>query len=330
MMKARDDSRPFAGRTLNSVLPARPSKWRVLRLCVFTLCLAGVCAARQEAQDRRDETTRGLWDTAFGSGTKGGTSRRKPARRGYKLLTPRVPPRGVAADSVVGVTVWRLRPSGSADEGERLLTHEGANTVAWIPERVPSDAPLSEGDRVRLSIEAARKGYLYVIDREQYADGTAGEPYLIFPTTRTLGGDNRVEAGRLVDIPGQDDTVPYFTLRRSRADHVGESLHVVITKEPLEGLEIGAEAQRLPAARMASWEKSWGEGAGRLELAGSAGRPWTKEEREAGADLKRKLKPGAPAPQTLYYRPDAESDKPLLIKVQLRYGRAATRHPRRR
>jgi hypothetical protein len=328
MMKTRNDSRPFAGRVLNPTWTARPSKWRVLWLCVFTLCLAGVGAAWQRGQE--DETTRALWDTAFGAGRKGRASRRRPARQSYKILTPRVPPEGVAADSVVGVTVWRLRPSAPTDEGERLLTHEGASTVAWIPERVPSDAPLSEGDRVRLSIEAARTGYLYVIDREQYADGTAGEPYLIFPTTRTLGGNNRVEAGRLVDIPGQDDTVPYFTLRRSRADHVGESLHVVITKEPLEGLEIGAQAQRLPAARFASWEQSWGEGAGRLELAGGAGRPWTKEEKDAGADLRRKLKPGAPAPQTLYYRPDAESDEPLLIKVQLRYGRAPARRSRRR
>jgi hypothetical protein len=244
-------------------------------------------------------------------------------------MTPRVSPEGVAADSVVGVTVWRLRPRGAGVEGERLLTHEGDAAVAWVPERVASNAPLSEGDRVRLSIEAARAGFLYVIDREQYADGTEGEPYLIFPTTRTLGGDNRVEAGRLVDIPGQDDGVPYFTLRRSRADHVGESLQVVITKEPLEGLEIGAQAQRLAASRVASWEKSWGEGVGRLELAGGAGRPWTREEREAGADGRRKLKPGAPAPQTLYYRADAEGDKPLLIKVQLRYGRAAARRPRR-
>jgi hypothetical protein len=327
-MKARNDSRPFASRVLNLALPARLSRCRVLWLCVLTFCLAGVGVAWQGAQS--EETTRLLWDTAFGAAKKRGALRRSPTRRNYKTLTPRVSPEGVAADAVVGVTVWRLRPSRSADEGERLLTHEGADTVAWIPERVPSNAALSEGDRVRLSIEAARTGYLYVIDREQYADGTAGEPYLIFPTTRTLGGNNRVEAGRLVDIPGQDDSVPYFTLRRGRVDQIGESLHVVITREPLEGLEIGAQAQRLPAARVASWEKSWGEQAGRLELADGAGRPWTKEEREAGADSGRKLKPGAPAPQTLYYRHDVDSDKSLLVKVQLRYSRAATPHSRRR
>src|SRR5215212_4691749 len=264
MMKARNDSRPFAGRVLNPTWTARPSKWRVLWLCVFTLCLAGVGAAWQRGQE--DETTRALWDTAFGAGTRPRASGRRPARRSYKILTPRVPPEGVAADSVVGVTVWRLRPSGSADEGERLLTHEGASTVAWIPERVPSDAPLSEGDRVRLSIEAARTGYLYVIDREQYADGTAGEPYLIFPTTRTLGGNNRVRAGRLVDIPAQEDSPPFFTLKRSRADQVGELLSVIVTPAPLDELQIGAQAQRLSPERVTRWEKSGGRQTGRMEL----------------------------------------------------------------
>ena len=54
------------------------------------------------------------------------------------------------------------------------------------------------------------RAYLYVIDREQYADGTQGEPYLIFPTTRTRGGDNSVKAGRVMEIPSQDDNPPYL------------------------------------------------------------------------------------------------------------------------
>jgi hypothetical protein len=44
------------------------------------------------------------------------------------------------------------------------------------------------------------EGYLYVIDREQYEDGTLGEPVQIFPTTRTRGGDNSVKPGSLIEI----------------------------------------------------------------------------------------------------------------------------------
>ena len=76
-----------------------------------------------------------------------------------------------------------------------------------------------------LSFESARAGFLYVIDREQYADGSASEPYLIFPTSRTRGGDNRVEAGRLIEVPDQADRPNYFSVRRSRPDQVAETLN---------------------------------------------------------------------------------------------------------
>jgi hypothetical protein len=307
-------------RRIIHVFPIRAARLWAVGICAFTLFSSSLLAGTQNTKE--EETTRKLWDTAFS------TIRRKPARRGrntarggYRVATPRVPPAGVSGDSVVGVTVWRLRPSGDADEGERMIVHEGSDAAAWIPERVPGNVGLSEGDRVRLSIEAARTGYLYVIDREQYADGTLGEPYLIFPTTRTLGGDNRVRAGRLVDIPAQEDSPPFFTLKRSRADQAGELLSVIVTPAPLDELQIGAQAQRLSAERLARWEKSWGTQTGRMELSDGTGKVWTTEEKEAGARAGHLLKASAPGPQTLYYRPGVKPDEPLLIKVQLRYGR---------
>ena len=39
-------------------------------------------------------------------------------------------------------------------------------------------------------------GYLYVINREQYADGTFGRARLIFPTLLTYNGNNRVKPGQ--------------------------------------------------------------------------------------------------------------------------------------
>jgi hypothetical protein len=306
-------------RRIIHAFPVRATRPWAAAVCALALCAVSMVAA-QNARD--EETTRKIWDTAFNS------NRRKPARRGretargvYRVATPRVPPTGVAGDSVVGVTIWRLRPSGKADEGERMIVHEGSDATAWIPERVPGNAGLSEGDRVRLSVEAARTGYLYVIDREQYADGTLGEPYLIFPTTRTLGGDNQVKAGRLIDIPAQEDSPPFFTLKRSRADQVGELLSVIVAPAPLEELQIGAQAQKLSAERVARWEKSWGRQTGRMELSDGAGKLWTKEEKEAGANPARLLNASAPDPQTLYYGPGLKPDEPLLIRVQLRYRR---------
>jgi hypothetical protein len=231
---------------------------------------------------------------------------------------------------VIGVTLWRLRPSRPADTGERIITHDGPESVEWLPERVSSGGKLSEGDRIRVSIEAARTGYLYVVDLEQYADGSKGEPYLIFPTTRTRGGDNAVKAGRVIEIPAQEDSPPYFTLKRTRSDHVGESLIVLVSPTPIEGLAISDKAQKLSDETLATWEKSWGAQTGRLEMANGDGKPWTRQEKEAGADGTRSLSESEPAPQTIYYRPGASSSVPVLVKVELQYARTKPLVKRRR
>jgi len=227
----------------------------------------------------------------------------------------------VSPDTVIGITLWRLRPSRKIDAGERIITHDGPESMEWLPERVSSSGRLAEGDRIRMSIEAARTGYLYVVDQETYADGSKGEPFLIFPTTRTRGGDNSVKAGRVIEIPAQDDSPPYFTLKRTRADHVGENVIVLVTPTPIETLTITDKAQRLSAETLAQWEKSWGTQTGRLEMTNGAGRSWTKQEKEAGSDGTRSLTEAEPAPQTLYYRPGVGSKEPVLIKVQLQYAR---------
>jgi hypothetical protein len=295
---------------------------------VTTLCVVGLPTAARQTQG--EEATRHLWDTAFINQGTNQAAAKRPARRSYRIVTPQIPVAGVSADSVIGVTLWRLRPSRPADTGERIIVHEGPDASAWLPERVSSGGRLSEGDRIRVSIEAAHTGYLYVVDQEQYADGSKGDPFLIFPTTRTRGGDNAVKAGRVVEIPAQDDSPPYFTLRRSRADNVGESVTVLVSPNPIEGLAINDKAQRLSVETLALWEKSWGAQAGRLEMEGGEGRPWTKQEKEAGADGTRSLNEDDPAPQTIYYRPRTDNKSPVLIKVQLQYARPRPVVTRRR
>ena len=283
----------------------------------------------QSPRAQESETTRKLWDTAFIDQPKR-PARVSPAKRRYRIATPSVSPNRVVADTVIGVTLWRLRPSRANDTGERILIQEGSGSTDWIPERVEADTRLTAGTRVRLSIEAARAGYLYVIDREQYSDGSLGEPNLIFPTTRTNGGNNEVKSGRIIEIPTQDDRPPFFTLKPSRSDQVSEVLSVLMSPTPLDGLAIGANSQKLSVQQVAAWEKSWGGTVGRLEKQNGAGKTWTRQEREAGADATRSLGQDEPAPQTLFYKPDAKSGQPVLVTVALRYGRgglaARSRH----
>src|SRR6266542_5325235 len=293
-------------------------------VCLMVLCATSITAAvTLKAQD--DETTRKLWDTAFiNSGSKK-TLPRKATKRSYRIATPNVPTAGVDGETVVGVTLWRLRRATSTDSGARLIVHEGADAAEWLPERISANTKLDQGDRLRISVEAARAGYLYVVDREQYADGSFGEPYLIFPTTRTLGGNNQVTVGKIIELPAREDRPPYFTVKRSRSDQVAEVLSVLVSPSAMEEIEITDQAQKLSGARVSKWEKSWGARVGLLELEEGAGKAWTREEKEAGSNVARALKSDAPAPQAIYYQPNTKSSEPILVNVRLRYSSPAKR-----
>ena len=233
---------------------------------------------------------------------------------------PQGAPGGIARVGAkqLGVTIWRLRAATDAEPGARILVQEQTGTTTWIPERVASTTSLGAGDRLRLTFESPEQGYLYVIDRERYAARERGTPFLIFPTTRTRGGDNRVAAGKLIDIPGQDDRPNFFTMHKSRADQVEEEITVLLTPKPLEGVEIGPAALALSSEQVAGWEKQWKGKAEVFELAGGAGKAWTAAEQRAAADSTRLLTQEDPAPQTVY-RVAAGAGEPTLITIRLRY-----------
>jgi hypothetical protein len=250
----------------------------------------------------------------------------KSARR-YARKTPKTSsgisakPAQKAGLAQVGVTIWKLRPSSASDEREtRILDQEeaGENTEL-TPVRIEAESLLKVKDKVRLSIESPRAGYLYVIDRELYADGTMSEPYLIFPTLRTRGGDNKVRAGMLVDIPAQDDRPNYFTMKPSRADQVGEVLTILVTNAPLDVPPLQRKYMRLPETQVAQWERDWKAEVERFEMEGGTGQSWTKEEKAAAASGTRLLDQEAPGPQTIY-RVAAKPGSPVLITVPLRYA----------
>jgi len=223
----------------------------------------------------------------------------------------------------IGVTLWRLRPSAGIDGGARVLVMENAQSSQWTPQRIEVDTPLQVGERVRLSIESPRDGYLYVIDREQYADGSLGDAYLIFPTLRTRGGDNRVRPGRLIDIPAQEDNPSYFTLVPSpnRNDQVAEVLTILVAPQPIGDIELGQNPIKLSKSDVAKWERTWSTGFERFEMVGGAGKSWTTVEKEASAMTSaRLLTQEEPAPQTVY-RVASKSRNTFLITVPLRYVR---------
>ncbi len=267
--------------------------------------LALVIALNGYAQDDQVRT-RELWDTNL--------LNKRPAGR---KAEPAKAPAGVPKDDgFVGITLWRLRPSKPADEQRvRSLIQEESGQREWTPERLTGDTPLLPGQKVRISVESARTGYLYVIDREEYAGGAKGDPYLIFPTLRTRGGNNRVAAGVLIEIPAADDSTPYFTVENTRADQTGELLTILVSKEPLAGVSIGDRRLKLTEAQVEQWEKKWKAKTQRLDAKGQAGKAYTGAEKDAGAG-KSQLTHDDPVPQTMY-RVDAKPGAPLLVEFRL-------------
>ena len=271
------------------------------------------------AQDTNDQT-RDLWDTAFLQKRPVGkkqVKRTQPVR--YKIVGKKTLPSSSTAAtkaSVIGVTIWRLRPSQDSDDEEvrQLIYQQGE----WTPERVGVGEPLSEGSRVQLTIESPLTGYLYVFNREIYADKTFGEPVLIFPTLSLNGGDNRVSAGRIIEIPSSQDKPPFYTLKRSSSNHEGETLTVIVTDKPLTELTINRNALKISAEQFNSYEKRWGALTQQLELEGGSGTAMNKTEKAAVAGKKALTQNDSP-PQTIY-RILTKPNQPLLLTIPLSIG----------
>lgn len=302
----------------------RPLRAVAIVAAALVLCTITVCPA--EAQDG-DATTRQLWDTGFlqqRPKPQKPRPRRKPTynRKSTVAAKKTAGPAPKIPETLVGLTVWRLRPSTAKDKGAaRMLTHEPATNkdVELTPERIDVDRPLQEGQFVRLSIETPRTGYLYIIDREVYADGTMSDPVLIFPTLRLNNGDNKVTAGSVVEIPAQNDNPAYFTLTRNRPDQVAEAITLLVTNEPLDDLEIGRDATVLDAKTVADWEAQWGAPTERLDLVGGVGTTYTQAEMKAGANGNAKLTQDDPLPQSIF-RVDAKPGDPVFVTVPLKIG----------
>ncbi len=300
--------------------------------------------AREQAGEQEDESRQIFFEYAESRPKKSAASAKPKKSRRYVRRTPKaavavgvgvskdakpndakeVPVRKGEELAQVGVTIWQLRPSSASDDKEtRILDQEETDArVELTPVRIEAETLLKVRDKVRLSIESPRTGYLYVIDRELYADGSMSAPYLIFPTLRTRGGNNAVSAGMLVDIPAQDDRPNYFTLKPSRPDQVGEVLTVLVTTEPLDIPPLQRKYMRLDEAQVAEWERMWKTDAERFEMEGGAGQTWTLAEKAASGNESRVLDQEDPAPQTIY-RVSAKSGSAVMITVPLRYAENA-------
>lgn len=266
----------------------------------------------------RQETTPATANKASSSNsTTPGPKPHRTYRLASKPATKTQPSSSGSAIAQLGVTIWRLRLVEGNDSGARVLVREKGKSSQWVPERVEADTAFREGDHARLSIESPRAGYLYVVDRDLFADGTTGGAMLIYPWPES---DNQMRAGKLVDIPEQEDNPSYFTARPSSPNQVGELLTVIVTSSPLD-LPITDKPFQISNVQMSKWEKLWGGQSERFEMEGGAGETWTEQEQQASARKgTRQLTRDDPAPQTIY-RVSSTDNKAILVNVRLRYAK---------
>lgn len=292
-------------------------KWSVVLACL--LCAAAAVSQQQEA-----EPSRRFWPPNF----RPASATVKPRAAKYRRTTPPLAKEeslaAATGDAVLGVTIWRLRAAQQTDEARILLTKNGKK-AAYTGERVEASTPFSEGQLVRLSVEVPRTGYLYVINREQYADNTFSEPYLIFPL-QAQRGENKVTAGRVVELPPQSDDQAVFELHSLRgagqAPQVAEVLTFLISPEPLTGLPQATADDsplKLSPVLVEDWEKRWSANVEQLELDQGAGTTYTRAEQRAGLNTKQRLTPADPLPQTIF-RVGVKRGSPFVVKMPLKIG----------
>ncbi len=298
-----------------------------VRLRLMTIGISGLCILGVHGAAQQPDQTRGLHVKKIEDSRPASSQPSDPKQpRTYRSTTSSASSSELrqsasASEAVIGVTLWRLHAAQASDNNEaRILDHATAKNAEWSAARIEASKPIGEGERVRLSIESPSSGYLYVIDQEHYVDGSMGDPFLIFPTSRTRGGNNAVVAGRVIEVPAQEDNPPYFTLTRSSTQHIGEMLIMIVSPQPIAELPVSAEPLKVPSEKLRDWEKAWGGRAEQFELEGGAGLPYTKVEKAAGGDGSRMLTQTDPLPQTIL-RLNAKPGTPALVKIPLQIGR---------
>lgn len=236
-------------------------------------------------------------------------SRESSGGRSYRLASSSTrpgAPNSVTTAFQLGLTIWKLSRPNAADFR--------AGSAGWIAERVEADTEFHDGDYLRFSIESPRAGYLYVIDRDWFTNGDLGETSLIFPLQ---GDDNRLIAGRLIDIPAENQEPFRATPKPNQA---GEILTIIVTSTPLN-LPISDRPLPISNTQLLQWEEMWGGMVERFELKGGAGQVRTRQEQQAASGKRtRQLTRDDPAPQTIYLLAPRNRSA-FVIKLKLSYTR---------
>ncbi len=234
-------------------------------------------------------------------------------------------------EALLGLTVWKLRPAEKDDPAKELIEEDNKDgktqSSEYTLERIESEMLLKDGERLRLSVESlSHSGYLYVIDRELYSDGTYSSPKLIYPTLRTHNRNNIVGAGDLIFIP-QGSRNFRVKSNQSAKTQVAEVLTFIISPKALIDQSMLKEtAIDLPLDQFNDWLDKWETDTTLLEEIDGAGQTITLVEQSAGQDSTKglteeadRLSQNDPAPQSVF-RSRIKRGDPVLVNVSLKFS----------
>ena len=291
----------------------------------------------------QDENSRRFWPPEFRP--QATTTNAKPRTGQYKPVTPNRPVTIAQTEpATLGVTLWLMRtpeelkqsgsralsaPGQAGDETARILLKKKIGNAERdqevIPQRIQANTLLKEGQLLRLSVEVPQSGFLYVIDRERYADGKLSAPYLIYPSN-PQGQEHAVKAGRAIELPGGNAVFEVkLHSEETHAALAGEVLSFIVTPRPLENLPRGNADEspiKLAEAQVAAWEKQWSKNirVEQLELEKGAGQSRTTTEQKALTNAAQTLKQGDPLPQTVF-RLAIKRGNPFIVQLPLKIGK---------
>lgn len=193
------------------------------------------------------------------------------------------PPARGEEHAVIGVTIWRMGPEQCPIQNCPLPA-DNSKGLFDTASRVEDNLPLSTGERVRLALESlSHKGFVYIINREQFADGTRGAPYLIFPTQGINNGKNWILPGQQIQLPRAEGCF-CVKARDPRQVLVADELIVIVSPTALlEPNEIGAREVAMPAKLSEFLGRAQSQKTSRGTLKGGAGLVQTAQEQTAGS-----------------------------------------------
>jgi hypothetical protein len=265
------------------------------------------------------DETRGLIPREYASRLSQSIAKKRPRsnRKKPQAITKYAPesrdnsPMAPGVD--VGVTFWRLRPARRVDDPvvlepkrivKRIKGKEVETTIKLTPERVESEAQFSDGEKLRVSIEAPFESYVYILNQEQYADGTLSDPFLIYPSAADIRANKRAAPGRLIYVPEEPDYFEISTLNPGGKKKSGEMFTIVLSSElvgMLPALERNEDTRKTDQALFNRLRHDWGGAVWKFQQIGEARRNITRVEKKAGPKGGELLADGDPQSQMVYH-----------------------------